>query len=308
MDIVINEPLNKFANKIYQGQRWRYPSMTDVKFIDDEYIVAAHRYSCKVYVIRLHNNNTFTIVYTLIMTYNGNSYQTESFVIVNNKIYMISFSNVMTIIDILPDYTLQQKQSVILDNSNIPFHGIALLNQNIYITPSRKTIGTEYILSYNIWNGEIKNIATLGDNIRVKHLTFFDNELIVVVMNYKTDTSMAQQGHTFNGSIRLYTIGYELLDNAEIPLTHFDCVVCKGNVFYATGADLIGGYIYKGVVNDRKIKSIIKYQVNDFPHGIDIRNNVIAYTSYSTSGIHIIEDDNLVNPIVVHVHKQNLIQ
>ena len=55
MDIVIEEPVNKFANKLYQGQRWRYPSMTDVKFINDEYIVAAHRYGCKVYVIRLHN-------------------------------------------------------------------------------------------------------------------------------------------------------------------------------------------------------------------------------------------------------------
>jgi hypothetical protein len=297
MDIVIEEPLNKFANKIYQGQRWRYPSMTDVKFINDEYIVAAHRYGCKVYVIRLHNG-TFTIVETLTMTHKNKPYQTESFVIVDSKLYMLSFANIMTIIDILPNYTLQQKKTIVLDDARVPFHGIALRDNTLYITPSRKTIGTEYILSYNILNGEIRNIATLGDDLRVKHLMFLDNDLIVAVVNYKTDTSMAEQGHAFNGSIRLYDIEFKLLDNIEVPLTHFDGIACKGNVFYATGADLIGGYIYKGVVHDGKIKSLCKHQVNDFPHGIDIRNNLIAYTSYSTSGIHII-DDNLVNSILI---------
>lgn len=301
MDIVIDEPFNKFANKLYQGQRWRYPSMTDVKFINDEYIVAAHRFGCKVYVIRLHNG-AFTIVDTLTMTYKGKPYQTESFVIVGNQIYMISFSNVMTVIEILPNYTLQQKRSVILDKSSVPFHGISRRGNALYITPSRKTIGTEYILSYNISNGEIRKTTTLGDDIRVKHLTFLDNDLIVVVANYKTDTCMAEQGHTFNGSIRLYTLEYELLDNIEIPFTHFDGVACSGgNVFYATGADLIGGYIYKGVVEGRAIKSICKYQVHDFPHGIDIRNNLIAYTSYSTSGIHIIDDETLVNSCIMNV-------
>jgi hypothetical protein len=265
--------------------------MTDVKFINDEYIVAAHRYGCKVYVIRLHDG-TFTIVDTLTMTYKGQPYQTESFVIVDSKIYMISFANVMTIIEILPDYTLrQQKKAISLDDARVPFHGIAVRGDTLYITPSRKTIGTEYILSYDTMNGELRKIATLGDNLRVKHLAFLDNDLIVVVVNYKTDTCMAEQGHTFNGSIRLYTIEFKLLDNVEVPFTHFDGVACSGNVFYATGADLVGGYIYKGVVDDRKIRSIGKHRVNDFPHGIDIRNNLIAYTSYSTSGIHIIEPD-----------------
>lgn len=299
MNIIINEELNKFANKIYQGHRWRYPSMTDVKFIDDEYIVAAHRYSCKVYVINIQTERS-SIVSTLILTYDGKPYRTESFVILNNKIYMISFSNIMTIIDILPDYTLQQTQSIVLNDDNIPFHGIALYKDNIYITPSRKTVGNDYILCYDTFNGSIRNIASLGDNIRVKHLSFVDNDFIVVVANYKTVTSMAEEGHIFNGSIRLYSTDFALLDNIEIPLTHFDAVISINKILYATGADLIGGYIYKGIIEDNKIKSIHKYEVNDFPHGIDKRNNKIAYTSYSTSGIHIIDENTLTNPICVY--------
>lgn len=299
MDIIINEPLNQFTSKIYQGSRWRYPSMTDVKFIDDDYMIAAHRYACKIYVLKLQKD-TFTVVDTLVMTYNGNPYQTESFVIMNNTIYMISFSNVMTIIDILPDYTLQQRSSIILDENHIPFHGIAMKNNIVYVTPSKKTIGTEYIFSYDTSNSEIRKIATLGENIRVKHMTFLDNDLIVAVVNYKTNTSMIEEGHMFNGSIRLYTIEYELIASVEVPLTHFDAIVCINNVFYATGADLEGGYIFKGLVEGGKITSLTKYQVNDFPHGIDIKNNKIAYTSYSTSGIHIIDENTLINPVVVY--------
>lgn len=289
MEIIITEPLNKFSSKIYQGERWRYPTMTDVKFINDTYLVAAHRYGCKIYVIHLQSN-TFTIVHTLIMNYKGKPYQTESFVIVNNTIYMISFSNVMTIIDILPDYTLEQRCSIQLCNSFIPYHGISFHKNLVITTPSKRTIGTEYIMSYDITTREIKKIVSLGDNIRVKAITFVPNDLVVVVVNYKTETSMIEKGHMFNGSIRLYTSDYVLVSNVEIPLTHFDAVISRDNIFYATGADLNGGYIFKGVVCNGQLVDITKHQTEDFPHGIDIQNNKIAYTSYKTSGIHFIDD------------------
>lgn len=67
---------------------------------------------------------------------------------------------------------------------------------------------------------------------------------------------------------------------------------------------MIDGYLYKGVVENRKIVSINKFKTNDFPHGIDVRDNKIAYTSYSTSGIHIITDIELVNPIVVYDNQE----
>jgi hypothetical protein len=292
MDIIITEPLNRFATKLYQGQRWRYPSMTDVKFLDNEYIVAAHRYGCKVYILQ-KQTNAFVIVRTLTLTYNGSPYPTESFTIVNNTIYMISFTNVMTIIGIMPDYSLKQMSSIQLHSNDVTCHGIAYHDNCLYITPSKKTIGTEYIVSYNTLNGELKQITSLGDDIRVKNLTFLPNDLVVVIVNYKTKTTMMDIGHKFNGSIRLYTLDFKQLDSIEVPLTHFDDIVSKNNIFYATGADLEGGYIYKGIVEDNRFTSIYKHQTHDFPHGIDIKENTIAYTSYATSGIHFIDETEL---------------
>ncbi len=295
IDIVINEKPTEYKQKIYQGDRWRYSSMTDVKFVNKEHIIAAHRYACKLYSIHLLEN-TYDIIDCLILNYKRKPYQTESFVISNNKIYMLSYSNILTIICILPNFKLAQTSILQLTQEYIPFHGIALHNDFIYMTPSQNTIGTEYIISLNTLNGQLKPIHTLGDDLRVKSIAFLPDDSIVVVVNYKENTSMLEKGHVFNGSIRLYTNNFVLLDSIEVSSTHFDDVIQKDNVFYATGANLDGGFIYKGQVEDQKITSLNAYQVNDFPHGIDILDNKLAYTSYTTSGIHIIDKGSLINP------------
>jgi hypothetical protein len=292
MDIVIEEPLNNYAIKLYQEERWRYPSMTDVKFFRDNHIIAAHRYGCKVYMICV-DNNKHTVTHSIKISYNGKPYQTESFIVINNKIYMLSFSNVMTLIDILPDLTLKQRKHVVIniDKGYIPYHGIAFKDHTIYLTPSNKSIGTEHIITFDTITGRLTKQVSLGENIRVKALTFLPNDVLVVVVNYKEITTMATKGHTFNGSIRVYSHNFTLLHSIEVPLTHFDGIVSDGNLFYATGADTRCGYIYKGSVVENKITSLEAFQVHDFPHGIDVKDNIIAYTSYATSGIHFVSTD-----------------
>jgi hypothetical protein len=203
---------------------------------------------------------------------------------------MLSYSNILTLIDILPDYQLKQKNRFVkLTKEYIPHHGITCKNNIIYLTPSKQQIGTEYIISYDPSNGQLCNVASLGVNIRVKSLTFLSNGQIAVVINFKEKTSMADKAHTFHGAIKLYTSTFELIDSIDIPNTHFDNICNENCTFYATGANQHHGYIYKGVVENNRISSLHAYQVNDFPHGIDINEKKIAYTSYSTSGIHIID-------------------
>jgi hypothetical protein len=297
MDVIIKEPLNKFAVRLYQGSRWRYPSMTDVKFLDTQHIIVAHRYACKVYVIKIDNENqSFNIIDSLQLMYKNKLYQTESFTILNNTVYMLSFSNIISYIDILPNYHLQQRHtSLKLVSQDIPFHGITKKDHLVYVTPSKKQIGTEYILSYNTLSNQVSNVVTLGENVRVKCLEFLSNGLIVVIINYKQNTSMTDKLHFFNGEIRLYTQDFSLLDYVVIPFTHFDCICGYDCDFYATGANMQNGYIFNGKVNGNTIETLYAYEVHDFPHGIDILGNKIAYTSYSTSGIHFLEKSTLGN-------------
>lgn len=283
--------------------------MTDVKFIDKDTIVAAHRYGCKVYLISIRVDG-YQILDSMTLMHNSVPYQTESFIILNNVIYLISFTNIMFIIDILSSNHLKQRSSLKLScDKSVSFHGIAARGDFIYVTPSKKTNGREHIVTYNSRNGQLSKVACLGDSIRVKGLAFLPNNLIVVIINYKAKTSMVEKGHTFDGAVRLYTLDFALLDSIEVPLTHFDAIVTTGHTFYATGADLHGGYIYKGIVNTsiKKIVYVCGYPVHDFPHGIDIIDvldcTTIAYTSYTTSGIHFISQDALdakANPVMVH--------
>lgn len=269
--------------------------MTDVKFIDKDTIVAAHRYGCKVYLISIHFDG-YQILDSMTLMHNGVPYQTEAFIVLNNVIYLISFTNIMFIIDILPSNHLKQRNCIKLScDKSVSFHGIAARGDFVYVTPSKKTIGIEHIVTYNVNNGQLSKVACLGDSIRVKGLAFLPNDLIIVIINYKAKTSMIEKGHTFDGAVRLYTLDFTLLDSIEVPLTHFDAIVTTGHKFYATGADLDGGYIFKGKVNTsiEKIESVCGYPVHDFPHGIDILDTIIAYTSYTTSGIHFINEDAL---------------
>jgi hypothetical protein len=291
-DIIIHEPVNHFAKKLFQGTRWRYPSMTDVKFISDTQIVAAHRYACKVYLIRLGASG-HVIEDTLVIKHGGKLHQTEAFVVMNDVIYMISFSNILTMIDILPNHTLQKRAEVILSSSNVPFHGIAIHHGLVYVTPSKTSAGTEYITTLDPLTNHLSHVATLGDTVRVKGLTFLPSGQIVVIINYKTPTSLVQPGHMFDGAIRLYSPEFTLLDTMEMPSTHFDGIVSNGDRFYATGADLHGGYIIVGTVLHDKLGAIRAVPVHDFPHGIDLRNGKVAYTSYKTSGVHFIGESDL---------------
>lgn len=265
--------------------------MTDVKILDNQHIVAAHRYGCKVYVIQIdEENKQYTVIDNIQLMHKNKPYQTESFTIMDNTIYMLSFSNILNFIDILPNRHLQQRQTFIkLASHDIPFHGITHKNNIVYVTPSRKHVGEEYIVRYNTLNGQTSNVATLGVNIRVKSLAFLSNGTIVVLVNFKESTSMTDKQHFFNGAIRLYSSDFRMLDSVDIPYTHFDCICSNECTFYATGANLQHGYIFNGNVNGNRIVSLSAYQVHDFPHGIDIMDNKIAYTSYSTSGIHFMD-------------------
>jgi predicted ATP-dependent serine protease len=63
--------------------------MTDVKFLDNQYIVVAHRFSCKIYTIHIdETNQSFTIIDSIQLIHKNKPYQTESFTILNNTIYM----------------------------------------------------------------------------------------------------------------------------------------------------------------------------------------------------------------------------
>jgi hypothetical protein len=290
MRIVISEPKNQFATVLYQAGKTRFATMTDVKYIGPNRIVAAHRYACKLYLIQIDDfsENKYTILYTLSLTHMGKPVQTEMMGIYHNTIYLICFNEMMFVIDIEPNDTLTIRKMVCLGKPGAPAHGICIHGEYAYITPSAKNYGYDNIIEYHIPTETILYLPSLGPTLRIKHIAFTRNEYAIIVVVFKTNTGMTNRNHAYNGAIQLYAPNMKCVQTIKYPLTHFDAVCISDTdpeVFYATGADDKGSYIYKGIIQNNTIISVQKIPCVDFPHGIDIYGDKIVYSTFGESSI-----------------------
>ncbi len=253
--------------------------------MSDTRIIAAHRYACKLYVIDIdHANNSHKIVSSLVMTHKGKKHQTEMLEIVGNRLFVICYSPMLFIFDLSPAGILTKRSAIQLNSVGTPYHGIQHHNGFLYLTPSNQSVGDDRIVKFNILDNSIEH--TKSFDTRIKDIGFCESGEVVLIGNYKEKKSMTDPGLTFNATIRIYNAGFEETDRREIPLTHFDAVAMRGNEFYATASDMEGGWIYHGTVHEGKIETLDKERIADFPHGINICGDVLAYTSYATSSIY----------------------
>lgn len=289
MNIIIQEPPNQFTKPIYQGSDSRYPTMTDVKWLSETRLLAAHRYAGKLYILNLRGDD-YEIISTYTNTHQNQLHQTEAFELnsAKNKIFLISFSEMLFILDISPQNKIQFVRSISLNSFNIPYHGIRLYQNHLFVTPSRRIIGLESIKKINLTDFSIADLPSLGEMFRIKHLAFLSDGSVLVLINYKTTTTLLMENHISSGCLRLYRSDFQTVqDTLEIPSAHLDGMTMDGNTFWVTCHDLEGGFILQGRIVEGKIVKERRISCEDFPHGIDVYKNRIAYTSYKTSGIHI---------------------
>lgn len=296
MEIVLKEPLPQNELPLYTGNRSRYPSVTDIVFVSHDRIVVAHRYACKLYYIELDETLPlkYRILDTIVLKINGHSHLTEMMDIHNSTIYLISYTEYVTIIDVIGD-RLRVRKSMALNHVSTPYHGIQIFEDSVYITPSNKGVGDDTIIVLDALTTRIMKrlqLSNMASQIRIKDITFISKDRIVLLGNYKVKTSMIMPGHIIHGFIGLYTKDFVKIHSVSFISTHFDSVTSKNGIFYATGSDLEGGYIYTGRIENDTIAAIKKHIVADFPHGISIYNTKLAYTSYATSAVYITDISN----------------
>jgi hypothetical protein len=287
MQIHLPEPLNELAQTLYFGTRTRYATMTDVSFVSDTRIVAAHRYGRKLHVIDI---DLPTGSHTIISSYDLHAmqegiHQPEMLEIVGNQVFMICYSPMLFIFDLSSSGILTKVASFQLNSVRTPYHGIQHHNGFLYLTPSNKSHGDDRIVKFKIADNSIDYAKSFG--IRIKDIGFCESGDVILIGNYKGKKAMIDPGSTFNATIRVCNSQFEETDRREFPLTHFDAVAVRGNDFYATASDMEGGWIYCGTVKDGKIETLDKQGVSDFPHGINILGDILAYTSYATSSIYL---------------------
>lgn len=288
MEVIhLNEPI--VGKPLYQSGRSRYPTATDVAFITDNRIVALHRCGCKAYLIDL---NPTKIVHTLVTQHNGKNIQTEMIVYEKGKLYMNTYTDIMLVL------VIENNQLKIIKSiqfvPGVPCHGLEARGGFLYITPSTSKLNNkEHIVKYDLEKESYTLIESpdLKLNYRLKDITFLCDDLIIILINFKAATHMIRTNHCSDGMIGLFDKDFRLLDSLQFPRAQMDSAISYNETtFYATIANDKGGFLVKGCVeNNKLVKSVEYIETVDFPHGIDIHGNKLAYTSYSDSTVCIID-------------------
>jgi hypothetical protein len=326
LTIHLQETIPGNVERLYFKNRFRLPTITDINIISNELIVVLHRFTGKVYLIKiLPDLSDFEIIDTFNIKYgnygNGKC-QNEIFTRKDNRLYIITFTEYMVIIDIINDNKLKLVGEIRLNTPGNLYHGMEIYNNNLYITPAIIKNNPMHVIKLELYSTKKEKeceINRFNDQLkkntskiitsefienrtkyRIKDISFFeDGKILLIIMINNGKTKMSNFNHVDSGFIGLYDNNFMLLDKYQVGECHLDSLVTYGNNFYLTVEGDNGGFIYRGSINNEKniIEKVERTQTVEFPHGIAINQdcNLIGYTSYSTSSAYLMTIEELNN-------------
>jgi len=271
------------------GSQKRIATVTDVKFISDNKLIVAHRAAAKLYLIEI-NNNTYEIIDSLLLKIDDKYFHPDLISIQNNRIYMTAYTNMSCIVDII-DNKLNIVKLVKI-HEYINYHGCFAINNLVYFGSVKDKDNNTPITIYNYDTNKTVNIKTNYDR-RVKTINVYNNNILLCFDGKNSKITI------FDSWIMYYKLHNNkliLLDSIHIKNAQIDGSTIYNNYFFTIYQSEIDkcGYIYIGTINDTKITFVKKVKCNNFPHGIDVYNNKLAYTSYTNSSVTVHSLDELI--------------
>jgi len=306
---ITENPTGHYTPILYYKTKSRTHTLTDINIVSKELIVVIHRFAGKVYLIKLEYDdngkiNKYHLLDSLKIKYGGSQYQTEMLTRKDNRLYIITYTSYLVIVDIVDNINLKFIEEINLVPGSC-YHGLEINNNNLYIVPAiaegpihiiRMSLNPENI-NYQFEKIVTPEFKMNNGNYRIKDITFLSNGNIILPIIIKNEKSgMLNYNHSDDGFLGLYDMNFELLDKLPLKDIQMDSIIAdKKDNFYLTIQEKEGAFIYKGNINNNMIGNIKKIKVDEFPHGIDINEecNMLGYTSYATSSSYLMPLDSL---------------
>jgi hypothetical protein len=304
MEIVIREPNIYNVIPKYFGNESRHETLTDVKFLDNKTLIIANRQTATMYYVEFDlKTKRFDILDRLSLTYtipgikfkNG-KFQKRSFpdlidlmTIKGNTIYYVSLQNTIGQVDII-NKKLIKRNLVVIPGQNA-FHSITFhpIKSHMMYLSSAMYAPTRKLVVYNSLTSEKKDIILPGlEGCLIKDTKFLkDGRIIISGSNGMI--SIKNDNKVYDGFIGMYTPDFKCIDLVKIPNIQNDGVSISNDLIYLTTQGSTGaGKIMKYKVVDNKLESDGEIEIGGFPHGIDVRNNLLAVTSMTHSSVQLI--------------------
>lgn len=258
----------------------RVANVTDVKFIDDTTIVVAHRAAAKLQLLKC-SGDSFEIIDELRLRVHWRRLQKffhpDLIAVAQNRIYMVEYTSRVCIVEVIRGRLRLVNMTSL--NSGY-FHGC-------HVHPCGLMLGAVKglqipILDLNLKLKQLLCVEAAEASSRIKTIGseqdgFFigldrgtgtsskswfnaykkEDDCLTIIDSLEFDDAQID-GHVFNGKYHFVTMESGAWDTGCIAVIHFD---------------------------GEKLRLKELFRCNSFPHGLDIRGDVLLYTSYASSSV-----------------------
>ena len=279
--------------EFFFGDQSRIATMTDVQFINKDTLVACHRAAAEVYLIKIINN-TFQIIDSIVLDKEPHKYgwgraafHPDLMSYHEGIIYLSEYGPNYCIVEVSNDklvYVGVYKGN----NVNLSYHGILANDNGIYLGGCNPAIST-YIKNNKYYNLLTSKSFTKE---RVKMISSYNDLLI---MGFDTEVGGGAKGTIGDTIIRILKHdknNLQIIDESIlIKNAHPDGAVVYKDYYLFTRHCSIKrcGIISICKIYNNKLELVKEIECENFPHGIDVNENRIVYTSYAKSAIFMID-------------------
>jgi hypothetical protein len=274
---------DKFNRVIrYFGNKSRYETMTDVVFLNDEYIVCADRTSKVLHLVNFdYVSGISKIVHSVNIPHNPDLIER-----IGNFIYVANLNDYLTVCEVIDN------NSKIVLRNNIPikfgcqYHGVGINpnnNKELFLDSTHKY---KIITHYNIDLGVVNHLVIPKlENCYMKDIVFISADKALIV-GCDSGPSPTELPYMYRSHLNLYHYengNFTYLDGVTYKDCHMDSVVFAKGRYFVTAQIYNNGALLTGQIEENFIVPMKDISVDDFTHGLAISKSqkYIAYTSYS---------------------------
>jgi len=302
IEFIIQEDVKseKHGNNVFWEQgdfffnnQKRQATVTDVKYVAANLLIVAHRAAAKLYLVEL-KDQSFSIIDTLLLDtakYSLNPkkrygyrrfFHPDLIALHDNTVYISEYTKRCCIVEVIGNRLVYKKT---IDLGNTPFHGCFSDNTHAMFG----SVKDGCITTLNHHNHKVDKInAHLEPKQRIKTIGVEDDFWVLSID--KLSGKHTEIGSTADCWVKLYRRdknNLEVLDTLSLPYGQID-----GHKFYNhhhfitmhDGNNQCGVIMILKIIAN-KLSIVKRVACESFPHGIDIMNEQLIYTSYANSSI-----------------------
>jgi hypothetical protein len=285
------------------GACGRYDTVSDCEFLDDNHIVCCDRQMARLYLLRIdYAEKTMTVLDTKEFIVSGEPAHTELLCLQGSTLHTISYSDKLFSCDIVGGRFTNLRSTTV--TAGEAYHGVcsAGFPNTVYVTNMRSNSITRYTTTT-----KAKSTMVCEGGVRMKDATLVGEDHILVLSSNRGPINTTRRP---DGSISptnpLYdshALLYNRRTGARVATYLFKDIQVDGCVYYknrcwvtCTDKDGKGSLWSAAITTDHRFADERVIPCADFPHGLAIRNNILAYTSYGDCSLtlHRISDEGVI--------------